>query len=289
MPATPYFISAQLALIVTSAVVVKTNLRRESTSAPAPVPAAERQAVPVAVPLEQLALRARAMPAAEIERFAMVEKPGSGGAASDAPGVEARPMGYRSSADEAEKPVGFQREEADSPPERAASSSEEAPPQFAPVPTNAGYHIDADAATNFDLNADTVVFSGHVTLKCADFILKSDRLVVQLDKGKKRSMRRLVANGSVDVHLTGVPEEERYRGQAEEVVFDPNKNTIVFTGWPRIQGQGREHIAASPSTKMTLHTVKPKLETDGRAQTRILYDEKTGMPGLTMGSPAKAE
>lgn len=288
MPAAPYLISAQLALIVTSAVMVKSKLKRETAAEAPNVPAiTEKAPAPAAISLDGLLAKAKAMPAAEIERFALVER--NGHASADiSGGVEARPMGYRDGADESTKPRGF---ESDPPADTTSrhgdgNTADSAPPEFAPVPESSGYHIDADAATNFDLNSETVVFSGNVSLKCVDFHLRADRLVVVMQKGKQSAMKRLVANGKVDVHLTGVPEEEVYRGRAEEATYDPSKNIITFTGWPRINGHGREHIAAEPSTKMTLHTVKPKLETSGRAQTRILADEKNGMPALTLGQPS---
>jgi hypothetical protein len=166
VPAAPYLISAQLALVVTSAVMVKSKLKndkiQDADSTPVMV---EKAAMPAAVPLENLLAKAKAMPAAEIDRFALVEKNGHASADIGA-SVEARPMGYRDGADESARPRGFEND----PPAATASRSGEGstasstpPPDFAPVPEDQGYHIDADAATNFDLNSDTVVFSGNVS------------------------------------------------------------------------------------------------------------------------------
>lgn len=141
--------------------------------------------------------------------------------------------------------------------------------KFDPVPNGAGYSITADSATNFDLKTRTVIFAGNVSLHSNEFTLSADRLVVHMDSAGG-SMSRMVANGSVDVQLTKGAVEERYQGFGEEAVYDPKAQNMVFRGWPKILGHGREHRAASATTKMTLHMNPAKLVTEGRAQTRII-------------------
>lgn len=154
---------------------------------------------------------------------------------------------------------------------------------FEPIPNGAGYSITADSASHFDLATKTVVFSGNVAMHNQAFTLHAKRLIVHLDK-EDGQMKQMVANGDVDVTLLQGAEEERFRGWGEEAVFDPATNSIVFQGWPRILGHGREHRAASATTKMTIFVQPAKLVTVGRAQTRILAGQDGALPG--MGRPA---
>jgi hypothetical protein len=124
-----------------------------------------------------------------------------------------------------------------------------------------------------------------VTLKCAEFTLASKHLVAHMgDAGS--ALKKLVANGNVEVHVRGDTKEDAFRGRGEDAVFDPATGKITMGGWPKIIGQGREHNAASASTVMTLDTRNPKLHTTGRAQTRLLMDSKGGMPGISIGPPS---
>ena len=152
-------------------------------------------------------------------------------------------------------------------------------PKFDPVPDGAGYSITADTATNFDLKTKTVVFSGNVSLHCKEFTLSADRLVVHMESAGGQ-LSRLVANGNVDVHLTQGSTLEQYHGTGEEAMYDPARQTILFLGWPRIRGHGREHRAASAATRMTLHVNPARLVTEGRAQTRILPGEGGSLSGF---------
>lgn len=279
MPAAPYFVSAQVALILTSAFLVKTGWNKEKRIPPSDSPSAPVAAIPVS---PELLSAAKAMPHGLIDRFAVMEHSldaGTSGAESSI-----RRMGYRNERESRQRPDEvIQTTHRDSQPPRVSVLDD--PPSFEPVPESVGYHIAADAATNFDMDSQTVAFSGNVSLKCADFTLTARRLVVHMEKGSQ-TLKKLVANGSVDIQLTGVPKEEAYHSQSEEAVFDPATNTIVLSGWPKINGKGREHIAATPTTKMTLHTKASKLVTDGRAQTRLVFDGKNGLPGVTIGSPS---
>lgn len=142
------------------------------------------------------------------------------------------------------------------------------------------YDIAADNASNFDLKNDRVVFTGNVFLKSKRFIVKADRLTVTVDP-KKNAMRRLQANGNVRVEVISDDKEGGYTGQSWEAIFDPTTDVITLTGWPRIQGDGREHRALEPTTKMLLTTVKPKLTTQGRASTFIAGQKKP----LTAANP----
>ena len=158
----------------------------------------------------------------------------------------------------------------------------EAPPPAIPLEdpfpkpehTMAGaYDIAADNASNFDLKNDRVVFTGNVLLKSKRFIVKADRLTVSIDP-KKNAMRRMQANGNVRVEVISEDPKGGYTGQSWEASFDPGSDIITLTGWPRIQGDGREHRALEPTTKMLLTTVKPKLTTQGRASTFIAGQKK---------------
>lgn len=280
MTATPYFVSAQLILIVTSAVLVKFGWKKEKQ-----IRFAEPENPPVAaIPVSpELLQSAKAMPRDAIDRFAVLEQ--SVGSTAAGAQSDARLMGYRGEDEFRQRPDAFIQSQVRERHSSGVNAPEEAPPSFEPVPEDIGYHIAAEAATNFNLDSRTVAFSGNVSLKCADFTLTCSRLVVHMNEGS-RTLNKLVANGAVEIQLTGVPKEEAYCSKSEEAVFNPATNTILLTGWPRINGRGREHIAATPATRMTLHTKASKLVTDGRAQTRLVFDGKDGLPGVTMGTPS---
>ena len=85
-------------------------------------------------------------------------------------------------------------------------------------------------------------------------------------------------HGEVNVLLTGVPPEKAYRGQSSSATYDPLKDSIVLSGWPKVKGQSQEQVAASADTRMTLFTKSGRMLTEGRAQTRItkaFMDETT--------------
>lgn len=139
---------------------------------------------------------------------------------------------------------------------------------FEGVPSGSGFHITADEATRVDMGSLKVVFRGRVSMTSPQFNLSGDELVVHLGKDKT-SFKMVEAKGSVNVQLTGVPPEKRYRGQSGQAVYDPSKGTLVMTGWPKIQGQGQELVAAEQSTRVLLYPKTGKMLTEGRAQTRV--------------------
>lgn len=153
-------------------------------------------------------------------------------------------------------------------------------PFFETVPADSGFHIAADEATKLDMAKQTVTFNGHVKLASPQFHLTATRLVVHLGKDKK-SFRLLEATGEVDVQLTGVPEEKKYRGQSGTAIYDPAKGTLTLTGWPKIQGSGQELVAAEEGTRVILVPKTGKMVTEGRAQTRVakrLMEESAAQP-----------
>ncbi|RBP47684.1 lipopolysaccharide transport protein LptA [Roseimicrobium gellanilyticum] len=139
---------------------------------------------------------------------------------------------------------------------------------FEAVQSGSGFHITADEATRVDMGNLKVVFRGRVSLSSPQFHLTGEELVVHLGKDRT-SFKMMEAKGAVNVQLTGVPPEKRYRGQSQNAVYDPGKGTLVMTGWPKIQGQGQELVAAEQSTRVLLYPKTGKMLTEGRAQTRV--------------------
>jgi len=139
---------------------------------------------------------------------------------------------------------------------------------FSTVPAESGFHITSNEATKLDLKTQKVIFSGSVKLTSPQFDLTATHLVVFLNPDKK-SFRLAEATGEVNVQLKSGPPEKRYRGQSAKAVYEPVSGTITMTGWPKIQGQGQEIIAAAPETKVTLYAATGKLLTEGRTQTRV--------------------
>lgn len=300
MPATHYIVSVQVALLAASAAYLKSDKPEKS------VRHKKNLSAEVSSSLSEERSEAVALKEARSGRFAFAEQVG------EVPEVSSRNMGFRggvpvkgrvlmSSARESVSkqsavslalPEGVALAGSEEAKETGKTASSEIPktpvalsevkPEevtFDPVPNGAGYSITADSATNFDLKTKTVVFAGNVSLHCTEFTLSADRLVVHMD-AKSGSMSQMVANGKVDVQLTKGPIEERYQGFGEEAVYDPKQQNMVFRGWPRILGQGREHRAASATTKMTLNMNPAKLLTEGRAQTRILPGEGGSFSGF---------
>lgn len=159
---------------------------------------------------------------------------------------------------------------------------------FEAVPQESGFHITADEATKVDMGAQRVVFKGHVSMTSPQFDLTGDELVVHLGKDGT-SFKLVEARGSVRVQLTGVPPEKRYRGQSSAAIYDPAKGTLVMTGWPKIQGQGQELVAAEAGTKVLLYPKTGKMLTEGRAQTRVAKRmmEEAG-PASTPPAPSRS-
>ncbi len=151
-------------------------------------------------------------------------------------------------------------------------------PLATPINTGAGYQITSDEVTKLDTSTGKVIFSKNVRLISPQFHLESQELVVYLGKDKN-TMRLMEANGEVNVLLTGVPPEKAYRGQSSHATYDPSKDSIVLSGWPKVKGQSQEQVAASADTRITLLTKSGRMLTEGRAQTRItksFMDETTG-------------
>ena len=146
------------------------------------------------------------------------------------------------------------------------------------ISPESGYQITADEVTKLDMTSQKVVFNKNVRLTSPQFFLTSNQLVVYL--GKDHSTMKLVeAHGDVNVRLTAVPPEKAYRGQSQDAVFDPKKDALTLTGWPKVKGASQEQVAAEEGTKMTLFTKTGRLFTEGRAQTRVtksFMDESTG-------------
>ncbi len=150
-------------------------------------------------------------------------------------------------------------------------------PLATPINSSAGYQITSDEVTKLDTSTGKIVFSKNVRLVSPQFHLESQELVVYLGKDKN-TMRLMEAHGEVNVLLTGVPPEKAYRGQSSHATYDPSKDSIVLTGWPKVKGQSQEQVAASADTRMTLFSKSGRMLTEGRAQTRItkaFMDETT--------------
>ena len=278
MAAATYFITAQLSLVAISAYLVHSEAPK--SSAPRIFSPTTPKFQPKPVNPEML-VPASILPPETSEYYASAQKSDTTDSFSKNDRPE-RPMGTTTDDNHLRLPFDFGGQPQ---PTSTRIAREDNPPEFDPVPENQGYHIDADALTNFDLKSQTMVFSGNVSLKCAAFTLNSRRLVAHMEANSS-SLKKLVANGDVDVHVKGNTKENAYRGHGEEAVFDPATGKIALTGWPKIIGEGREHNAASASTIMTLDTKNPELHTTGRAKTRLRMDGKGGMPGISMGPPS---
>lgn len=132
----------------------------------------------------------------------------------------------------------------------------------------AAYQITADAVSNFDMNQKTAVFSGAVELNSRRFNLTANKLTVHMD-AQKGKLKRIVANGSVEVHVADADPAKTFHGVATQAEFAPDTGIVTLLGWPRIKSQGREHRASDSTTKMLIFTENPRMVTQGRASTLI--------------------
>jgi lipopolysaccharide export system protein LptA len=148
----------------------------------------------------------------------------------------------------------------------------EAPEQeetiFRTITADQGFHITADEATKVGSGSDKMLFKGHVSVISPQFRMTSKELIVTMGKGGD-GFSLAEGRGSVDVLLTGGPPEKRYHGQSAVAVYNPAKGTLVLTGWPKIQGQTQELIAAAADTKVLLYPATGKMLSEGRTQTRV--------------------
>jgi lipopolysaccharide transport protein LptA len=143
-----------------------------------------------------------------------------------------------------------------------------AEPIFDTVTPESGYHINADEADKVGSKSEKIIFKGHVTLTSPTFNLVADQLIMHMGKDGE-AFKKAEALGSVKVQLVGVPVEKRYRGQSEAAVYNPSAGSLVMSGWPKIQGDGQEIVASASDTKITLYPATGKMNTEGRAQTRV--------------------
>lgn len=221
------------------------------------------------LPVNQLDASARL----DHERYGWSRNPAAQGATLGR-NVVFRPVGERASAApdwlsyHQTKQTALAREKKYSDISTFEETSSQPDPLAAPLDASAGYQITAEEVTQLDSRTGKVIFNKNVHLTSPQFNLESDQLVVFLGKDKN-TMRLMEAHGNVNVLLTGVPPEKTYRGQSRNATYDPLKDAIVLSGWPKVKGQSQEQVAASENTRMTLFTKSGRMQTEGRAQTRI--------------------
>ena len=252
MATSPYFITAQVALVAASAALLRIDWTDKSKQYQPPAPAAPANAKPLVAPAS------RTSPA-------------------NAPNNSGAVLAIQ------DQPPAIIRGEHGIDPGLGTDVTLSGPPETTPFPDDilsesphdmAGYRITADSASNFNLASHTVVFSGRVSLKSNRFDMTASKLVVHMDP-VKNALKKLVATGDVKVRLTSPKPEQAYHGTAYEATYEPGDGSIVLSGWPQITGNGREHRASDRSTRMVLFTEQPRLVTQGRASTRIIGANNT--------------
>lgn len=139
---------------------------------------------------------------------------------------------------------------------------------FHTITAEQGFHVTADEAIKVGSGSDKMLFKGHVSVISPQFRMTSKELIVSMGKGGE-GFSLAEGRGSVDVFLTGGPPEKRYHGQSAVAVYNPAKGTLVLTGWPKIQGQTQELIAAAADTRVLLYPATGKMLSEGRTQTRV--------------------
>lgn len=272
MSPSSYLIAVPLGIVATAGLVV----RMQDTSFAASPRTAHIQQVARHAPLPDPGEYAEPAMSARLDhgRFGWEQSDPAAGGSTLGDNIQSRPLGARQSG------AGVPWLDQPGPaPAKAAGKPLENIPGYIPapeldtsvfetVPSDSGFHITADEATKMDIQAERVVFNGKVKMTSPQFHLSTTQLVVHLGKDKK-SFKFAEAKGEVNVQLTGVPDDKKYRGQSNIAIYTPSQGTLLLTGWPKIQGQGQELIAAESGTKVTLFPKTGKMITEGRAQTRV--------------------
>ena len=249
MATSPFFVTAQVALVAVSAALLKVDWTDKSKQYTPPPPKTAAK-TPVTSPASRagtLAQTPPAVPAPGATMAKVADQPPARGDHGISPsfGTEATLSGPPETTPFVDDVLG------------------------SPATSMAAYDITADTASNFNVNSGTVTFSGRVVMKSKRFDLTSSRLVIYMDK-TNNAVKKLVATGDVKVKLNAAEGTEGHKASAYEATFDPKDSSIALSGWPQIIGNGREHRAADKDTRMVMFTDNPRLVTQGRAATKII-------------------
>jgi lipopolysaccharide transport protein LptA len=129
-------------------------------------------------------------------------------------------------------------------------------------PPGAKTEITAQKEATFDERKNIAVFVGDVRVNDPSFLLRADKLTVELTKDRGGIDRAIAEGGVVIVQQSsGTTGERPAVGRAQRAEYVPSLGRATLSGNPQIQQGINLHIATSPSTRMIFHS-------DGRATTQ---------------------
>lgn len=129
-------------------------------------------------------------------------------------------------------------------------------------PPGAKTEITAQKEATFDERKNIAVFVGDVRVNDPSFLLRADKLTVELTKDRS-GIERAIAEGGVVIvqQSSGTTGERPAVGRAQRAEYIPSLGRATLSGSPQIQQGINLHIATSPSTRMIFHS-------DGNATTQ---------------------
>ena len=128
--------------------------------------------------------------------------------------------------------------------------------------------IDAERADS-ENSKNLVTFNGNVRIDCKRFQMKADKVVSHLrqpDVGG--GVEKVVSDGNVTVKMLGT-DGPGYVASGSHAIYDPIKETILLTGWPKIEEGNKALVASSAATEILIDTKTSRLTTNGSTKTVI--------------------
>jgi lipopolysaccharide transport protein LptA len=138
-------------------------------------------------------------------------------------------------------------------------------------PSLGALSIDAERADS-ETEQNRVTFNGNVTMNCTRFVLKADKVVTNMqgEESGSNGIQKVVSEGHVVVHMYapgGVG--PGYIATGNQAFYDPEKETLLLTGWPKIEEGNKALVASSAATEILIDTKTGRLTTTGSTRTVI--------------------
>ncbi len=177
----------------------------------------------------------------------------------------------------ADAPAESSAESVDFPAEAKFSAPDTPPPPVAPKPTVkispglGALSIDAERADS-ETAKNRVTFNGNVSMNCTRFTLKADKVIADMqgDDGSGSGVQKVVSEGHVVVNMNapdGVG--AGYIASGNRAIYDPEQETLLISGWPKIEEGNKALVASSAATEILIDTKTGRLTTTGSTKTMI--------------------
>lgn len=131
--------------------------------------------------------------------------------------------------------------------------------------------IESDDGASFENTSNSADFTGHVTVKDAQFDLSCDKLHVTL-RSDRKGLEKVVATG----HVVIVQEKRNDRGDVVKSIgkcgkatYDAVTGDVTMEEWPQIQQGINNQVATQQNTVMILNA-KGRSRTIGGQRTMIV-------------------